>query len=843
MAKAKEYSTYPFPYFKVKVTRIESDIQKKVDEKYQEAKKFEGRPQDEHLWREFCDAAAKITNKGRGESEYIVDLKKVEKIIEKCRPKIEADVQNYAAPHNQLHPQQVQMMISNAGDNWYMADDVSTVLIDEAIRKFGIALDINKSTYSQAQVQGVADLKAVPLSEGAKLEWTLPNEAEGVQISRGRPGEKPKVLETKLSSDQVQFRDQNLVAGQTYEYHVGTYFSGKVSNFKTVEVTPFGSLPHFKAEERDSCVSLKWRNPKEFQEMLLLKSRTALPAVRDEQGRLNALGSGVKTIPLGTESAFIDTDVERGGTYFYVLVARYATGVVSVSPERSLTLDGGLPEPQDLEATPHPHSINVKWRPVSTPNRSYRLVRSETPNPKDPNANAKSWTVSYESLEDKTYEPGTTYWYLVRTEAGGKRSDWSAPSKPILALGEVRNLTTEPGSHSVGLSWETPPKAKRVEVRRCQGSTPQPPKKSREQAPGVLVRSFTDESQFQDQELQNDVNYFYRVSCVYQTQTGEEVITRGDVCEAIPSVPPVAVSDICLARGNLGIEIRWDSNPPVGSVEVIRSAQSLQSKPGKIHSRNAVLKLGELFTPTGGCRVVDHDPSAATPFYYVYSVKGGQSLLCKILYYSEVSEVTPHLTGQVIGLKWDWPPRSSEMEIECVATGDTQNVLYQDRVTRVSGNGMQGTCSFQVPADGEYRVRLKSRSQDPPKKTLCGPGKSLNLRVGHSGVVTWRLKKPLLGKVFRKQSTLEIQSSGTLHGVQSFVLIGKESELPDSPVDGVQLAQVKIGDPNQTSYVTQVLNPRTVLKHRSVGEVFCRLFAEPAESVYIDPPPFDDRVM
>src|SRR5216684_3557915 len=285
-------------------------------------------------------------------------------------------------------------------------------------------------------------------------------------------------------------------------------------------------------------------------------------------GAETALSSGV----VGT--AFTDSTVSNGTTYFYKVAAVNSVGPGPLSNEASAT-PATLPSaPQNLVASAGNGSVSLSWTaPASNggaPVTSYNVLRSTTSGAET----ALSSGVTGTTYTDSSALNGTTYFYKVTAvnSAGPGAASNEASATPTAAPtvpSAPQNLTASAGNASVLLSWAAPASnggapVGSYNVWRSTSSGTESLLTS-----GVVGTSYTDSSAL------NGITYFYKVAAVNSVGPGP----LSNEASATPATVPSAPQNLVASAGNGSVSLSWtapasNGGAAVTSYNVLRSTSS-----------------------------------------------------------------------------------------------------------------------------------------------------------------------------------------------------------------------------------------------------------------------------
>src|SRR6266852_5996433 len=330
-------------------------------------------------------------------------------------------------------------------------------------------------------------------------------------------------------------------------------------------ISPPGAPTALTATAGNASISLSWTAPASnggasITGYNVLRSTTS--------GAETALSSGV----FGT--AFTDSTVSNGTTYFYKVAAVNSVGPGPLSNEASATPATVPSAPQNLVASAGNGSVSLSWTaPASNggaPVTSYNVLRSTTSGAET----ALSSGVTGTTYTDSSALNGTTYFYKVTAvnSAGPGAASNEASATPTAAPtvpSAPQNLTASAGNASVLLSWAAPASnggapVTSYNVLRSTSSGTESLLTS-----GVVGTSYTDSSAL------NGITYFYKVAAVNSVGPGP----LSNEASATPATVPSAPQNLVASAGNGSVSLSWtapasNGGAPVTSYNVLRSTTS-----------------------------------------------------------------------------------------------------------------------------------------------------------------------------------------------------------------------------------------------------------------------------
>ncbi len=304
------------------------------------------------------------------------------------------------------------------------------------------------------------------------------------------------------TSTTTSYDDTTVTLGTTYYYVVSAFAQGNESTVSNEDLGTAGVVfpiaPQNLATTIDeTALSIDWDDNPESNIVgykLFRSLTTGGPYTQVHSGLLSS-------------SDFYDTGLVNDTTYYYVVLARDANGNEGVlSGEVSGTPTNFPPSaPTGLTAEPHDRHVILSWSQNPEPDfNSYYIYYSLTsggPYEEIDNDDVTSWYVG--GLTN-----GVTYYFVIQAEdTSGALSPFSAEVSAIPfddnPPSEPDNLTGVAGFETVSLFWEAvnEPDVLEYNVYRSLSSSP----------PYTLIGT-TEDPEYLDTGLTNEVTYFYQVT-------------------------------------------------------------------------------------------------------------------------------------------------------------------------------------------------------------------------------------------------------------------------------------------------------------------------------------------
>lgn len=846
------FVNHPFPYFGLKVTRDLGEIEKAIQAKYKAESQWKNRPGSDR-WQNFGKYVLLIATQGVGQGNFPPDKTKVEAIVTTCLAMVENLFLSMVHPDAKtVHPGQLDRVIVWARDSLAIDEKLARQHLDEICKRDRIKVDKSAASFATVSAKPVTQLRAELREQGVRLCWSKPKECDFVVIRRS---DWPAGRTAQCSGNFWDDDDEELIAGKKYEYEIASSYQGSAENgTNRLSVIPRGRIDDLRATTDGNRVQLQWTFPDNVKSATIYRSKQAFTVTCDPDGKEVFSNADLQSLGAKPEiGEYLDERVDRGGTYHYVVVAYHVGGLASPSRCVSVTLekDPPPPEKETIRAEAVPGRIHLSWKPTGGGQTEYRIDRSDSANFEAESKHRRRWKSKVPMLEDKDVEPGVAYWYAISAERGGLSSSHPARYGPVLAVDEVRNLRVVPRSKEVELAWETPPGVVRVEVWRDDKTPTSIEKSGRREFSGTPV-SVSNAGCAVDAGLTNGVAYYYRVSCVFRLPDGREHVTLGNCVKAVPASPPQMLTGLGIELRSASekaspsspqVVIRWK---PLANVtpNVRRVRAGENRKVGDVIPLADLAGIGQALAHVSNSEAIDAQPTAAEPWYLVFSVNGQLAVYCGRVSRIEVTGVTARAEGENVILAWDWPPDCDAAEITHQSPHSigppTQQIVAR-------GAASQGSAVFYRCATGLHKWHVRCAA--PTRANIVvGPGALVQLNVGGATNLRWSFERGLWQRIMRRflpwipcrANTLLVTSNGHVPKIR-LRLVGKAILMPDTILDGTILLDTEVegvlgggGEPLRLDVHPWPDNAR--------GDVFCRMFVEPEGAIKVVPPAqVDDR--
>jgi len=273
-----------------------------------------------------------------------------------------------------------------------------------------------------------ANFTATPGNAVITLTWTASTGATAYNVKRATTDGGPYTLLAQLAAATSNgYTDSSVTNGTAYYYVVSSLnAAGESANSAQASATPQApNVPpaaptNLVAAPGDTQVSLTWSASSGATSYNVKRSGTS--------------GGPYTQIAASTSTAYTDTALTDGTTYYYVVSALNAAGESANSAQASATpmAPGVVPAaPTNLTATPGDTQVSLTWS-ASSGATSYNVKRSGTSGGPYTQIAASTST----SFTDTALTNGTTYYYVV---SAVNSTGESANSAQVVAVPGVSN--------------------------------------------------------------------------------------------------------------------------------------------------------------------------------------------------------------------------------------------------------------------------------------------------------------------------------------------------------------------------------------------------------------------
>lgn len=234
------------------------------------------------------------------------------------------------------------------------------------------------------------------------VSWGAVSGATGYSVYKSSTGAPvPQgYLNVFWGGEATSFVDTQVNNGETYYYIVKAFNSaGQGPDSNVASATVSLEAPSVTATAGSAKVTVSWGAVPGALGYSAYRSATGAPV---PQGYLNVFWAGEAT-------SFVDTQVNNGQTYYYIIIASNGAGQGHASNVATATVNLAAPS---VVATAGEEKIAISWNAVEGAS-GYRIYRAanQVPVPQD---YLNIWkTTSDTSVEDTQPDNGVTYYYIV----------------------------------------------------------------------------------------------------------------------------------------------------------------------------------------------------------------------------------------------------------------------------------------------------------------------------------------------------------------------------------------------------------------------------------------------
>jgi hypothetical protein len=489
------------------------------------------------------------------------------------------------------------------------------------------------------------------------------------------------------------------------------------------------------------------------------------------------------------------------------------------------------PPPTEVRTAVDRARVTVGWRPSRAragPVR-YRLVRRPGRRPAALVNGTSVGETEGNQLLDLDPPAGEPVFYGVFASRDGLAWSGGASAGPCVVTPEVEDLRLLASPSSVVASWRPHPRTVDVLAFRSQEHPPGG------QGEGQAVGSLT-LSGFNDEKLQADATYHYRVSAVYQGPRGDRYVSPGVVGSVTLELPPPPVADLEVAVVSMadGARLRARWTPPERGSARIRVGETAPSwTQGELLPATEPFQTGRELTgaperlPDGRMQLTLPAGELQGRFFFT-AVTLGRSLAAvgrtvELAVADPIWNLCAQRFDDVLRLRWEWPEQSTLARVwwqgkdaEPAAAIECQRRAYLN----------EGGLELRV-GPGAVTVSVQAVIRRGDREVWAAP---VQLPVeGRAASVRYSLQRP---RWPGREATLLVEAESPCE-LPPLVLVRRAgSVLPLRPDQGVVVAEVP----------AQRLEPGLPLaipvSLQGTGPARLRLFltAPAAEITLLDPP-------
>ncbi len=229
-----------------------------------------------------------------------------------------------------------------------------------------------------------------------------------------------------INKGEVLYADKGVTPGNIYSYHVGAYnLRGREGPESQVVTVVYDKLPPapegLRGGVRAGAVTLEWTAPAQTAE---IEGYLVYRGITDKPGEMKVVGGTKKN-----ETAYIDKDVEKEKTYYYLVRSFEVNRGVSLESSPSTVVKMSVPSvqwkpPENINTVATPDEIRIWWDKVKIPNEEtrYNIYRREAGNMF---IKINSKPLSDPWYDDRDVRKGVTYRYAVTAFPAGRPEEES----------------------------------------------------------------------------------------------------------------------------------------------------------------------------------------------------------------------------------------------------------------------------------------------------------------------------------------------------------------------------------------------------------------------------------
>jgi len=500
--------------------------------------------------------------------------------------------------------------------------------------------------------------------------------------------------------------------------------------------------------------------------------------------------------------------------------------------------------PTGLETQVLGDRVRLAWTPPPPDGLgplTFAIMRKRGGLPQHPGDGTRIAEVSTCEFEDRHLKPGETISYAVLAKRGEAESLTAVAVGPLVYLPDVQDVRVEARAGAIELSWIPPQGVHEIRVVRKAGSPPTGPRD------GERIATALDQAL--DSGLREDQAYHYAIYAVYRMADSRRYPSQGVVVAAFPRVPLPPMNAPRLMITHSGhVRLDW-TEPPRGSVRILRTTKPATAAPGAQLSVAAAEQLGGDWLPLSAPdRAEDTDPPAAGFCYYTPLVMVGSQLtvghpaaLSRVADPSELRATRTGVPGEEastarrIVLRWQWAPQATATRLLArqgsPPRGSSDSHAIVATVARADYERL-GSWTLDLPRtpfaeSSDFELEPASVPADRPFSprsdhwyvsafslaeidgaSLVSPGLEPSATTAVPGphpqiTVSYSLKRPWLPA---RPWVLTVRTEPAGAAVPRMVLVANERAVPLSAEDGQIVARLPAGQDGATHAIRTPLN-------------------------------------
>lgn len=304
------------------------------------------------------------------------------------------------------------------------------------------------------------------------------------------------------------------------------------------------------------------------------------------------------------------------------------------------------------------HRAFVSWTASDSTDISYVLLRKRGGRPLDEHDGDMLTETAATSYVDESIGCAEPYCYAVVVKLGPLSSTVTA-SEPVIAYFDVTDAKVSPSQSTIQITWGGVPGTGILEAWRRTDHAPQHP------GDGERVSNVVS-SGLLDQNLKNNVPYYYTIFVGYKGLDGKIAYSQGVSCEGIPASPPEPI-DFLMAQlqpdGSFTLE--WEV-PEGGDARFYYTTGTVTLREGdvaaeqELESVSMPLQIQATGEDSGTFSLPDDS------IYHIISatVKNGQAVIgaCATVSSKRAVEIKDiAASGASATVMFDWPQESDRV--------------------------------------------------------------------------------------------------------------------------------------------------------------------------------------
>lgn len=347
------------------------------------------------------------------------------------------------------------------------------------------------------------------------INWKVPLDVGGTpvieyNIYRGTDSSNLTVYDT-VSSDLTYYSDNSVDKGSKYYYQVSAVNDVGESDLSNVVESEINTVPtepvNLSLEVKGDSLSLDWQSPLDDGGSQILNYNVYRGTSKNNLTLFKELSAN--------KTSFEDDTVTKGTTYYYEVTASNKIGESEPTDQVHGTITTVPSKPLNLTAEGYKNNITLEWEePLDDGGLqilNYKIYRGTSPD----NMSFYIDTNSTEHIDSNVESKTTYYYYITAVNNVGESAPSNVVNSSTVSLPSAPlNFEAEPGNSTVNLTWSPPEDTggEIIEYRIYRGS-----KRNEIEFLTTVKGNITN---YTDNSVENENNYFYRVSAVNNAGEG-----------------------------------------------------------------------------------------------------------------------------------------------------------------------------------------------------------------------------------------------------------------------------------------------------------------------------------